>query len=361
MDRKVRIGFVGVGMMGQCAHLRNYAALESCEVVALAELRTETGKLVAERYGVPKVYTSHEDMLAAESLDAVVASQPFDTHAVLLPSVYGKVPFVFTEKPLAVTPEAGRKLADLAEQTGTVHMVGYHKRSDPATMYAKQVIDEWKASGEMGALRYVRILMPPGDWIAGGFNGLLNAGDKGTELGREPAPDMEGAEGGTWSWTGKAGRYVSFVNYYIHQVNLMRYLLGEPYRVRYADKSGVLMVVESESGVTGNIEMSPYRTTIEWEESALIAFEKGYIKLSLPAPLAFNRPGAVEVYRDPGEGAVPERMTPTLPWVHAMRQQAVHFIKVCRGEMKPLCEPREAVQDLEMALDYIDLVVKGGA
>ncbi len=35
--------------------------------------------------------------------------------------------------------------------------------------------------------------------------------------------------------------YITFVNYYIHQVNLMRHLLGEPYRVTYADPSGVLL------------------------------------------------------------------------------------------------------------------------
>jgi hypothetical protein len=101
--------------------------------------------------------------------------------------------------------------------------------------------------------------------------------------------------------------------------------------------------------------MTPYRTTIEWEEEALIAFEKGYIKLQLPAPLASNRPGRVEVYRDPGDGKTPERSEPTLPWVHAMRQQAINFVRVCRGEIKPPCEAAEAVEDLRMAREYIRL------
>jgi len=33
---KVRIGFVGVGTMGQCAHLKNYAVLPDCEVIGFA-------------------------------------------------------------------------------------------------------------------------------------------------------------------------------------------------------------------------------------------------------------------------------------------------------------------------------------
>jgi len=44
---KPRIGSVGVGSMGQAAHLRNYATLPECEVVALAELRPNLGQAVA--------------------------------------------------------------------------------------------------------------------------------------------------------------------------------------------------------------------------------------------------------------------------------------------------------------------------
>ena len=134
----------------------------------------------------------------------------------------------------------------------------------------------------MGRLRYVRVLMPAGDWVANGFIGVLDGGDPRPALPSEPPLDMPADQ---------AKEYVSFVNYYIHQVNLLRHLLGEPYKVTYAEPSGVLLAVQTVSGVAGAIEMTPYRTTVAWEESALIAFEKGYVKLELPAPLASNRPG----------------------------------------------------------------------
>jgi hypothetical protein len=44
-----------------------------------------------------------------------------------------------------------------------------------------------------------------------------------------------------------------------------------------------------------------------------------------------------------------------MPWVHAMRQQAIHFVKVCKGEMNPPCDAAEAVEDLKVALQYIKL------
>jgi hypothetical protein len=60
--------------------------------------------------------------------------------------------------------------------------------------------------------------------------------------------------------------------------------------------------------------------------------------------------------RDPGEGKTPETIVPMLPWVHAMRQQAVNFVSAIKGESKPPCEAEEALQDLIIARDYIRLL-----
>ena len=101
------------------------------------------------------------------------------------------------------------------------------------------------------------------------------------------------------------------------------------------------------------IETSAYTTSIGWEESALVAFEHGYVLLTLPAPITITRAGTVEIYEDPGNGVTPIRTFPTMPWVHAMWQQAINFVKVCQGKMKPLCTAAEAVKDLEVARDFI--------
>lgn len=344
---RLRIGFVGVGAMGQCAHLKNYATLPDCEVVALAELRPQLARQVAARYGVPKVYPDHEAMLAEEHLDGIVASQNFGLHGLLVPKLLEAGVPLFTEKPLAGSIEAGQLILDaLAKSKGWL-MIGYHKRSDPAVQYAKQEIDRLKATGELGPMRYVRILMPAGDWIAGGFSDLIDSSEPIPALAQDPpATDMD---------TETFEEYTSFVNYYIHQVNLLRHLLGEPYRLTYAESSGVLLAAESESGIAATIEMSPYLTTVDWQEEILVAFLHGYVKITLPAPLASNRPGRVEILRDPGHGKPPETIFPSLPWVHAMRQQATQFLRAIRGETPPLCQASEAMEDLHIALQYISL------
>ena len=345
---KIRIGFVGAGNMGQCAHLKHYAALPECEVVAIAELRPKLAAKVAARYGVPRVYASAEEMLAAEKPDGVVAAQDFRLHLRTLPALLKAGIPTLCEKPLAASIREGEAIARAVEESGTWLMVAYHKRSDPATAYAKAEIDRLNASGELGALRYVRILMPPGDWVAAGFDDLIRTDEPLPKLPDPEPPD--GMDAATCS------KYVTFVNYYIHQVNLLRHLLGEPYRVTHADPSGVLLVARSESGLPGVIEMAPYETTVDWQESALIAFERGYVELRLPAPLASNRPGSVEILRDPGNGKTPATLRPRLPWVSAMRGQAVNFVKAVRGEDKPPCEAAEALADLKIARDYIRLL-----
>ena len=347
-DKRLRIGFVGVGGMGQCAHLKNYAVLDECEVAALAELRPDVRQKVAERYGVPKAYGDHGEMLAAEKLDGIVASQPFSRHGVLVPELLEAGVPVFTEKPLAASIEVGERIVDAVRKSGTWMMIGYNKRSDPGIMFAKAEIGRLEETGELGEMKYVRITMPPGDWIQGGFDDLIRGDAPAGALEYDPpASDMDE----------KAfGEYKAFVNYYIHQVNLMRHLMGEPYEVKYADPAGVILAALSQGGVAGCIEMSPYNTTVDWRESALVCFEKGYVRIDLAAPLAASRASRVEILRDPGSGGRPETVAPDLPWVSSMRQQAANFLAALRGEKEPLCGPEEALEDLKVARDYLRLL-----
>ena len=344
-EKRARVGVVGTGSMGQMAHLRNYVILPECEVVAVAELRRNTGQAVARRYGIPQWYPSAAEMLANEALDAIVASQPFTRHGIMLGELLEAGVPVFTEKPLAASVSTGRRIVELVKQSDTFVMLGYHKRSDPATMYAKARIEELTASGALGRMTYVRVLMPAGDWIAGGFEGMIVEQDDPLSLDTDP-PDPDLDDSGR-------DRYISFVNYYIHQVNLLRHLIGASYKPVFADKAGVLLVAEADNGVTGTIEMSPYRTTIDWQEEVLVCFERGWLRIELPAPVVLNRPGRVTVYSD--AGATPMREQPTLPWTHAMKQQARNFLAAVRGERPPMTGVEEGLEDLQVAADYLRL------
>jgi predicted dehydrogenase len=316
--------------------------LDACQVVALAEPRPQLAQAVAQRYNVPHVYSSAEEMLARHELDALVAPQQFTHHGSIITPLYQANLPVLTEKPLASSPEIGEKMLSALQGSTARHFVGYHKRSDPAVMWAKAQIEKLKENGELGALRYVRLTMPPGDWISGGFNALIRSD--------EPVPPLEADAQPSGMSDKEFKEYKSFVNYYIHQVNLLRHLLGEEYAVRYAEPTQVLLVAQSASGVAGVIEMSPYETAHGWQETALIGFERGFLKIELPAPLTEGRPGRVEFCR--GAQEISQTVVPQLPAIGAMRQQAMNFVNAVRGEATPLCEAAEALQDLRVARDY---------
>jgi len=345
---KVRIGFVGAGFMGQLAHIRSYALLhQECELVALAEPRQRTAELVAGRYGIGRVYRDHRELVESEQLDGIVAAQPYRHHASLLPELYPHVPHLFTEKPLALAAETGDRLAQLAREAGCVHMLGYQRRSDPATREAKRTVDAWKASGELGALRYLRICYSDGDWTGNARAALIDVGEQPPPVPAEAEPP-EFADDDEALWALAEG-----VDKLVHPLNLLRHFLAERYRVVFVHVSGRLLVFESESGIPATIEVTPYRLSVEFDEEILVAFERGYVRLR-PAPsLAVNRSGTLELHRDPGGDATPERIFPELPWIDPQRAQAADFLRVCRGEAAPPTDAAEAAEDLHLVAEIV--------
>ena len=375
-NKNVRIAFVGAGFMGQSAHLRNYATLGGCEVVALAEMREDMAKRVATRYNIPKVYKLAADLLAKEKVDAIVASQQFGRHGIVVNELLRAGVPIFIEKPLASSLPVGEQLAAADKKAGGKVMVGYHKRSDPATIWAKAEIDRLKQTKEIGKLQYVRVSIPSGDFVANGtFDNFLAAPT-------EAAPqDVDPTEPGMSKENADA--YIAFVNFFIHQINLIRHLLGEDYKLSYVDPKGIVIVGHGlVSGTPITLECIPYTTISDWHEVALIGFESGYVELSLPAPLILNQAGQVKVVRDPKRGAAPapalppypinfqhpyewlnttnwsagSTYMPRMPFDHAMRVQAANFLRFVRGEGPPTVGAEEALKDLRLGRDWLRMM-----
>ena len=270
-------------------------------------------------------------MISHEALDGIVASQPFDRHgSIVLPLYRHGIP-IFTEKPLASSVGMGERMVAELGRYGSWHMVGYHKRNDPAVKWAVE-----QATERAEKLRYVRICMPPGDWIAGGFDGLIRT--------EEPSPPVAPDE------PVMPREYIAFVNYYIHQVNLMRLLLGAPFRVVFANTH--VLIVESESGQTGTIEMAPYQTDVGWEETILMGFDDASIHIALPAPLVQARCGSAEMRLHDRR----EVVSPVMPAVSAMKIQAQNFVSAIRGEVEPTCQAAEALEDLRVADRWHEMI-----
>ena len=342
---KLRIGFVGTGYMGQLAHLANYVHLPEVELVAVAEGRQKLARRVADHYGVAAVYPDHRALLSDAKVDAVVAIMGYGLHHAVVPDLLRAGKHVITEKPICNRASTAAQMAKLAADQGVVYQVGYMKRCDLGSRYVKALADQYRQSGELGSLRYLRATMPPGPW----------------QLEIEPplGSDEPGAsyEGETWEpfpeWMDRptADLYNAFINYYIHQVNLLRYLLGEDYQVRYADPAGVTFTATSDSGVPVILEMAPYTSPDHWEETYTVFFEHGFLELTLPAPLARQHPGRVRVFRGKERPTTFEQPVLAPRW--AFGEQAKLFVAACRGEIENISPAADAAKDLATAEEYV--------
>ena len=352
MGKKVKIGFVGSGFMGQKAHLDNYVTFPECEIVALAEGRQKTAAAVARKYNIPKVYSNHRALLASEDVDAVVAIMGYRLHHGIVADVLKAGKHVITEKPMCVRVETGKELVQLAQKKNLIHQVGYMKRFVPASSFAKGVIEGWKASGEAGKMTYIRASMPPGDWVFR-MDPAVAVDDpwpayEGQSL--EPMPSELSETDQSF--------YDMFINYYIHQINMIRFLLGEAFHIEYAEASGAILVARSESGVPVVLEMKGYGLKNAWEEYYKVCFEDGKIDLSVPAPLARQNPGDVLVYRGSGPRGVPLWERPSLPADWCFKMQAMEFVHCVAEGRKTISPAGEAVQDLEVAMEYVKAMSK---
>jgi len=122
----VRIGFIGVGGMGQ-HHLKTVYEIPGAQVVAVCDVNAELAEAMGAQYKA-RAYTDHHEMLEKESLDALyVVIPPFaHTDAELIAAERGI--HLFVEKPVALTIEKARQIRDAVRQAGIITSVGYTLR-----------------------------------------------------------------------------------------------------------------------------------------------------------------------------------------------------------------------------------------
>ena len=100
MDKKLRIGVIGVGQIGQ-VHLDNYKAIPEVEVVAIADVNGAHAQSVADRYGISDVYTDFRELLARTDIQAVDVCLHNNLHMPVSVAALQAGKHVYCEKPMA--------------------------------------------------------------------------------------------------------------------------------------------------------------------------------------------------------------------------------------------------------------------
>jgi len=143
MSAPTRIGVVGLNYWGPNL-VRNFDGL--AELAWLCDLDDAHLAPLAERYPHARATTALTDMLADESLDAVVIATPVPTHYALAKQALEAGKHVFVEKPPAMRAVEMDELVQLAADGDRVLMPGHLLLYHPAVLKLKELV----ASGELG-------------------------------------------------------------------------------------------------------------------------------------------------------------------------------------------------------------------
>lgn len=209
----LRMGVIGCGGIAQMMHLPFLAERPDLfSIEALADVDEATLAAVGRRYGVQRLFSDHRELLDAPIDGVLIASGGSHLQPVLDALAAGK--HLLVEKPLADSSSDVERIAAAAAKTNQTLMVGYHKRYDPAVPLAAEAI------GRMRDLRMVRVdVLHPED------------GQARLHYHLHPPVTLQGS-GGEPGVAGdertRATAHGLLFGSVIHDLNLLRGLLGEP-------------------------------------------------------------------------------------------------------------------------------------
>ncbi len=139
---RVRIGVIGLGLIGQVAHVPNLVRLSALFTVThICDLSASVLEAVAASVpGSPRCSTEPADLIDDPDVDAVLLLTP-GAHGPLAEAALRSGKHVLSEKPLCVSQAEAVRLAELATDRHLTLQVGYMKAYDPSLAAARAALD----------------------------------------------------------------------------------------------------------------------------------------------------------------------------------------------------------------------------
>ncbi|MEV7085190.1 Gfo/Idh/MocA family oxidoreductase [Streptomyces sp. NPDC093085] len=160
MGRTLGVAVVGFGWMGR-VHTQAYARLPhhfpglgvTPRLVTVAEEVPGRAEEAAARFGFATATRDWREVAADPRVEAVSVTAPNFLHREIGAAMAGAGKHLWIEKPVGLTAEDARAVADAVATAGVQGTVGFNYRAVPAVERARELI----ASGELGTVTHVRI------------------------------------------------------------------------------------------------------------------------------------------------------------------------------------------------------------
>ena len=275
----IRFGIAGFGLHAVRRLMPGFALARDCKVVALSRRDAAKAREASERYAIPYVFGSTEELCRCPEVDAVFVTTPNANHrADVLTAISAGKP-VLCEKPMGMNAEECREMIEAARRSGVLLGVAQIFRFEESTGRFRERV----ARGDVGSPVFARAEFS--------FPGLGHA--------RTWMSDRRIAGGGAIADVG------------VHCIDALRHILQDEVvrvdaRTRTDENSGdveasALMILELSRGTLATVLVSTrahYRTPIE------IVGHSGVLRAD--DALNVDRPIRIEYWR---EGALVEEET----------------------------------------------------
>ena len=157
---EIGIGVIGWGFMGRT---HTFGAMNmplfydglpfKARLAAVCSRRMESALQAQQELGFAFATDDYHQLLAREDVQAVSICTPNNLHEEMVLAALKAGKHVYVDKPLSITYDSARIMAEAAEQSGVVNQMAFHNPFFPCVKRAKELIEE----GRLGRIVSFRV------------------------------------------------------------------------------------------------------------------------------------------------------------------------------------------------------------
>ncbi|MGH2353463.1 MAG: Gfo/Idh/MocA family protein, partial [Chloroflexota bacterium] len=293
MPDTLGVAIIGTGTIAN-SHLRSLSQHAPANVVAIFDVLGDRAREFADKWQIPNVMDSLDEVLARDDVDAVIVSTPPFAHMEPTIAALQAGKHVLCEKPFALDPNEAEQMTETAERTGRYLAVCSARQRCGAAMRRAH---EMAASGQLGEVYHVR----------------------SSQFRVRGRPGIDILKDVHWFIDSKRAGGGALIDIGVYQIDILLWLLGNPKvkTVLCANKMGIgapapapltqdvedhsVLMFTCDNGSSGILEIT-WSSNISGANALLVFGTKAGLRFG---PLTYIEPGRLNPQR-----AVEERVLP---------------------------------------------------
>ena len=327
--KRVGMGLVGSGFLAD-VYARCYREIPGVELVAVSSRTEEHARGFAERFGVRAWYTSYEEMLKRDDVDAVNICVPNHLHAPATISAAEHGKHVLCTKPLAVSMDQADEMVEACRSSGVILMYGENWLYTPAAERMREIVGE-------GAL---------GEILA------IEAREQHSGSHSPYSTRREYTGGGV------------LIHMAVHPIGFVMHMLSRPVRRVYAELGNLLhdlevedyavLLMRFEGGASG-IAQSNYITKGGMQDRIEIYGTEGMAFINM------THVNPIRLYSEAGYSYVVEKASMSRGWTSPIIDETVQygFTSMLRHFTRCISEGREPMSDGAFGREVLRVIFAG--